>query len=209
MLVPMPIACPRCGSTVASVVLDGCVGESASEVHDDQRHRWHRDSSAVASGGHNEALPSPEPVRVITNTAVPARFPWPDDCRIQGGSSGIVFSPKGDYRTAFVEAFPQHPGTFIRGEGDTVEEAEAACYKKYKIYKNCDHPAFEARHYRNGSGYCTACGTWFPPHVTGLPADPEPADGTPGLLERVLVDEDPAALTELGDRIRSIRPQHP
>ena len=117
---------------------------------------------------------------------------WPDDdCFVQCGGDGIVITEhkieevlsdpdklwhgiegvlsgeecKPDlpyYRTAFFEAFPRNPNTFIRGEGKNIEEAEEKCWKIYQAYFECDHPSFEARDYENGAGYCVKCGLWFP-----------------------------------------------
>lgn len=105
-------------------------------------------------------------MRLIANTEVVARHPWPDDVQVQGGECGLVFvRGTGDsYTTAFVEASPG--GTFLRGEGATVEEAEDACWAKYQKVLACDgtgrpHGPFEPRHYENGSGFCTRCGAWF------------------------------------------------
>ncbi len=115
---------------------------------------------------------------------------WPEDCFVQCGGNGIVITyhkiedvltdpekaaeafigaTSGNeatqklpfYRTAFFEAFPRNPNTFIRGEGKTVEEAENECWKTYQAYFECDHPSFEPRDYENGSGFCTKCGLWF------------------------------------------------
>lgn len=109
---------------------------------------------------------------------------WPEDCFVQYGDSGIVFekgtmqetldnpekglnnivkaqlgapsAPK-HYRTAFFEAFPNDPKTFIRGEGATVEEAETKTWEKFQKYSACNHPKFERRKYRNGAGFCVSC----------------------------------------------------
>jgi len=86
---------------------------------------------------------------------------WPADCFVQCGDSGIVITDHGTYRTAFFEAFPRNPNTFIRGEGKTVVEAEEKCWSLLQKYSQCDHPSFEPRDYENGSGYCTVCGLWF------------------------------------------------
>lgn len=56
-------------------------------------------------------------------TEWPCAFPWPEDCFCQAGHSGVVFTKSGHYRTAFFEAFPKNPNTFIRGEGSTIEVA--------------------------------------------------------------------------------------
>lgn len=110
--------------------------------------------------------------RVIANTSEPMRHPWPEDCYVQGGAHGVVFGPDGKaYRTAFVEAFP---GTFLRGEGPTIAEAEDACWAKNEILAACPHDqGFDRRHYVNGSGFCRRCGTWFSKDVTGFEELPE------------------------------------
>lgn len=88
------------------------------------------------------------------------RHPWPEDCFVQGGESGLVISRSGQhYGTAFFEAFPTAPKTFIRGEGKTQEEAEDAAWAKYQRVASGDHEhVFETRGYRNGAGFCTHCG---------------------------------------------------
>lgn len=113
------------------------------------------------------------------------QYEWPDDCFAQYGDRGIVFqegtlqesfkdpkkglsdfvkaqknvpsAPK-HYRTAFFEAFPKNPDTFIRGEGSTVEEAETEAWKKFQRYSTCEHHEFERKKYRNGAGLCVKCG---------------------------------------------------
>lgn len=83
--------------------------------------------------------------------------PWPDNCSVQGGSSGVVFSKNGNYRTAFFEAFPKEPATFIRGEGQTIEEAEKNAWEKYSRILDCPGHEFERRGYKSGVGYCKHC----------------------------------------------------
>lgn len=101
----------------------------------------------------------------IRNTDVEAACDWPEDIFIQGGGRGLVLKRDGGaYITAFVEVCP--PGTFLRGEGETIAEAEQAVWKKYTTWLNCDgtgkpHGPFEARQYENGAGYCTRCGAWL------------------------------------------------
>ena len=104
----------------------------------------------------------------------------------------------GSYRTAFVEAFP---GTFLRGEGETIAEAEDACWAQYERLAACPHDqGFDRRSYVNGSGFCRRCGIWFPPRVTGF--DPLPEYHDPAsrsrlpLLERAFAG-DPDALEEV------------
>ena len=133
--------------------------------------------------------------RLIANTREPARHPWPDDCMVQGGSQGVVFrGSAGPYRTAFVEAFPA--GTFLRGEGTTVAEAEDACWAKYQRLTSCLHDqGFERRQYVNGCGFCKACGTWFSQKVTGFDPLPEyyETPERPSLMERAFSGDMAAA----------------
>ena len=87
------------------------------------------------------------------------RHPWPPNCTVQGSGHGLVISKAGNYQTAFVEAFPSDPSTFLRGEGATMEAAEDACWAKFERITACDHAAgYETRGYRNGAGFCKGCG---------------------------------------------------
>ena len=71
-----------------------------------------------------------------------------------------------------MEASPK--GTFLRGEGLTLQDAEDACWVKYQRALHCagggEHGPFEARQYENGAGFCVKCGAWFsrvlPPTLT-------------------------------------------
>jgi len=106
----------------------------------------------------------------------PCKYDWPKDCGRQCGDSGIVLR-KGSmdevftsenpvkevvdsysYTTAFFEAFPKEPSTFIRGEGKTLEEAEKAAWDKLQKYSKCDHPEFDRKGYKNGGCFCIECG---------------------------------------------------
>jgi len=82
-------------------------------------------------------------------------FDW--DCFVQCGNKGIVFSNPA-YFTAFFEAFPRNPDTFIRGEGNTVEEAEKSAWSMLQKFKACSGHEFERRGYTNGAGFCIHCG---------------------------------------------------
>lgn len=84
----------------------------------------------------------------------PCTKPWPADCSIQCGASGVVLSSKGSYRTAFFEAFPLE--TFIRGQGATVQEAEEAAWEKYQAQLNCPEHSF-SRKGESEHGVCTLC----------------------------------------------------
>lgn len=134
--------------------------------------------------------------RKIVRTDHTVQHPWPDDVFLQGGTRGVVFTNGEPYRTAFVEAFPS--GTFLRGEGKTVAEAEDACWERYQRIVQCpahpDHGPFEARSYTNGAGFCTQCGSWF---SKVLPVQVEPAGREPSLVERVFSGDGDAALEVL------------
>lgn len=77
-------------------------------------------------------------------------------CFCQSGSNGIVFSKKGNYQTAFFEAFPRQPKCFIRGEGATIEEAEQQAWSKWQKIQTCKHE-MERRHRTDGYAYCKHC----------------------------------------------------
>ena len=117
-------------------------------------------------------------------TSAEARYPWPEDCSIQGGDDGIVFTqgsmsdalanpakgveaiasalgvmnPPGSYRTAFFEAFPGSPRSFLRGEGKTLSEAEDDCWRQWQQILACTTHDFDRKSYRNGEGICRHCG---------------------------------------------------
>jgi hypothetical protein len=82
---------------------------------------------------------------------------WPDDCYVQWGSHGVVLGKNGARVTAFFEAFPIHPKTYIRGEGPTVEAAERAAHKAFERYGSCRGHEFERGSYTNGGGLCKHC----------------------------------------------------
>lgn len=104
-------------------------------------------------------------------------YPWPEDCFCQGGSSGMVFT-KGSfqealespdkavdaitgktphYKTAFFEAFPNDPSTFIRGEGETIEAAEQSAWQQWQSIVGCTDHVYRTRGYENGGGFCIHC----------------------------------------------------
>ena len=86
-------------------------------------------------------------------------YDWPNDCFIQGGSDGIVFSKNGNYRIAYFEAFPKNPKCFLRGEGETLKDAEENCYKQFLKVTSCEeHKFIRSKGYHNGMGTCTKCG---------------------------------------------------
>lgn len=114
------------------------------------------------------------------------QYDWPEDCFVQCGGNGIVFtgtnglqealadpltavvtalapaevgqaSPLKHYRTAFFEAFPDQPRTFIRGEGVDIAAAEESAWNKWQKICACPGHEFEARGYENGLGFCRHC----------------------------------------------------
>jgi len=85
---------------------------------------------------------------------------WPDDCKVQWGGSGIVLSQKGNYKTAFFEAFPaKDAGGFIRGEGHTISDAELNAYAQFEKQIECQH-RWGRRGYTNSGGRCINCGAF-------------------------------------------------
>lgn len=82
---------------------------------------------------------------------------WPESVYVQCGEKGVVFSKNGNYQTAFFEAFPNSPDTFIRGEGSSVEEAEFKAFEKYTKIMNCTQHEM-VRRKESESGTCKHCG---------------------------------------------------
>jgi len=113
----------------------------------------------------------------------PARN-WPDDCTVQWGGQGIVLEETKSYATAFFEAFPKDgAGGFIRGEGATLEEAEADAHAAYERQFAClgrgghrwtrarrldgqqerlrgGRPVPRVSTYTNGGAFCLRCGAF-------------------------------------------------
>jgi hypothetical protein len=115
----------------------------------------------------------------------PCQKPWPEDCFVQCGDNGIVFTGKGSlediltkedsikevvagaildepiqsshYRTAFFEAFPRNPDTIIRSEGKNIEEAEEKAWARLQKITSCTGHEYERRGYKNGAGFCKHC----------------------------------------------------
>lgn len=107
--------------------------------------------------------------------------PWADECKVQGGEMGIVLTKSGIYETAFFEAFPRNPRTYIRGEGRTVAESEESCWKQYQRYLACPSHEYEDRGHRNGVGICKYCGM---PGFDVIPGPPCCICGVPTWHER-------------------------
>lgn len=85
------------------------------------------------------------------------KFDWGKDCFVQCGDEGIVISEE-SYLTAFFEVFSNQPKTFIRCEGNTIEEAEQKAWTQFQKYKKCKKHEFVRNGYTNGSGFCKHCG---------------------------------------------------
>lgn len=130
--------------------------------------------------GHDYASVSPSG-KDYPSGVYPCKYSW--GCFTQAGGDGIVIDqsceerqtistlelvaivvsgesslPKGYYRTAFFEAFPRNPDTFLRGEGKTIQEAEEKAWKQFEKLRACPGHEFEARGYENGGGFCKHCG---------------------------------------------------
>lgn len=84
---------------------------------------------------------------------------WPEDTFVQCGDSGLVLGDSEDtsYLTAFFEAFPKDPKTFIRGEGKDLAEAELSAFNKFLKIKACDEHDY-TRHGNSEHANCTKCG---------------------------------------------------
>src|SRR5690606_1105287 len=90
----------------------------------------------------------------------PLKYDWTENGReifVQGGGSGVVFSKKGGYTTAFFEAFPKIPDCFIRGAGETIAEAEEQAWQKYQGILNCPGHEFDRRDRKDGYAFCRHC----------------------------------------------------
>lgn len=84
---------------------------------------------------------------------------WGPECFVQWGDRGVVISDNAPPRgTAFFEAFPKSGSGFIRGEGETVAEAEDAALGKRRRELACDGHRWGRRGYTNGLCFCTRCG---------------------------------------------------
>jgi hypothetical protein len=100
---------------------------------------------------------TPNPMKLARNSCgepYACQAPWPESCFVQCGGKGVVISPAGNYRTAFFEAFPD---TFIRGEGGTIEEAEASAWGIYQRQLACPGHDY-ARRGDSEHGTCRHCG---------------------------------------------------
>lgn len=81
---------------------------------------------------------------------------WADDVSLQCGSKGVVLKKEGGYTTAFFEIFIS--GTYLRGEGKTIEDAETNVYEKYRPMLECKDHHFEQVGRQDRDGVCSHCG---------------------------------------------------
>lgn len=81
---------------------------------------------------------------------------WADDVYLQCGSKGVVLKKEGGYTTAFFEIFVS--GTYLRGEGKTIEDAETNVYEKYRPMLECKDHHFEQVGHQDRDGVCSHCG---------------------------------------------------
>lgn len=99
-------------------------------------------------------------MKEIKNTKEFCQYDW-GDIFVQGGNCGLVIDPKDNSKSyttaAFVEAFPNSPKCFIRGEGKDIKEAEGQAWNKYQGILNCNNHEFESRGRTDGYGYCKNC----------------------------------------------------
>lgn len=78
--------------------------------------------------------------------------PWPNETTVQWGHGIVPANP-------FFEAFVG--GTFLRGDADSIEAAEAKAFAKYRTFVECDHVWSRTSRrrgtYTNGAGWCVKC----------------------------------------------------
>ena len=94
---------------------------------------------------------------------------WPKGCMVQTGMAGSAPANSPEDVAAlpipcaevFFEAFPDDviPGKviYIRGIGESFEDAEEDAWQSYQLYKVCPHPRYEKKGTRSG-GFCIECG---------------------------------------------------
>jgi len=165
--------CDVCGEEIVDKETLARTGEILSE--------FKRSVENLSPARENEANErKPRYARTSFDGPYECVFPWPEDCFVQCGGTGMVMargslekvfgssdplreiSENVVYTTAFFEAFPndivQGDSIYIRGEGKTIAEAEGNTWGRYMEYKACDHPAYERRRHANGGGFCMKCG---------------------------------------------------
>lgn len=169
----------------------------------------------VAEPIHDWPLPGLTGERTVDYGRYTVQKPWPVDTHMNGGGNGLVVvrGAKDSYHTAFFEASPRSPNTFIRGEGESIEAAEESAWAKYQRYTAGDHEhEFETRGYTNGAGFCKHCGMFsskvFSLQEIGVICVACGAGGNAGKNGEhfYCLEHDPS---ELGERIRKMRADEP
>ena len=169
----------------------------------------------VAEPIHDWPLPGLTGERTVDYGRYTVQKPWPVDTHMNGGGNGhvVVRGAKDSYRTAYFEASPRTPNTFIRGEGESIEAAEESAWAKYQRYTAGDHEhEFETRGYTNGAGFCKHCGMFsskvFSLQEIGVICVVCGAGGDAGKNGEhfYCLEHDPS---ELGERIRKMRADEP
>lgn len=93
---------------------------------------------------------------------------WSDESIIHCGSTGVVLKGKDSYRTAFFEL--SHHDNFIRGEGDTIEDAEISAWEKIEKMITCSEHDFVSKKNNSRDVVCKCCTyeikNYFPPENT-------------------------------------------
>ena len=132
----------------------------------------------VSQDGNVFVLDGDRVARQSGNSPYVCKHDWPIAVQVQCGDDGMVFPARTlegvlsgqvsgvdvlsgkqeHYKTAFFEAFPRDPQTFIRGEGQSIEEAESKCWESYQRILSCPKHDFERRDRDDGYCFCKHCG---------------------------------------------------
>lgn len=120
------------------------------------------ESTFCQCGDNGLVLPAEELEKSLTNSK--------DALTLASEALGDpVKKSKASYRTAFFEAFPKNPKCFIRGEGETVEEAENDAWEQWQKIINCESHEWTRKNRTDGYAYCTKCplsGSFLEPSTT-------------------------------------------
>jgi hypothetical protein len=122
---------------------------SPAERDYDSPYAWPA-GTFLQAGDSGIVLPSGSLRKVLTDDKAGAQ--------VVGAALGVAEPPEGAYTTAFLEAFPKHPATFIRGEGKTIAEADASAWRQFQRFAACPKHKFWRKGYTNGAGFCRCCG---------------------------------------------------
>lgn len=163
-----------CSTEQLDELLTG-LGRTVDDVKIDRIPGLDTHVSAALKEPIDVLAPVLESPRVIKRNGYEVHHDWPIATLLSAGGAGIVLTANGARGTAFFEATVISPSTFIRGEGDTMREAENAAWSQYQGYIQCPGHEFEARNYRNGAGFCRRCNMFkskaFTPEDLGMSCD--------------------------------------